>query len=503
MPLSDDEIKGILFRSTILFAYPKKDSFLPGLVMIADIDKKARRKLVMMKMWYLANNRDLKITRYRDEEIIMLPDIHSEKLTVVMLRNILLIGYGKVENEILLTIDAIKDNKVNNENIKYSSMLKDLDKKDSTAVTVWTDMSNLYPYIEKMIINKTSSLTNLQLITEYLKSTLNYTDSILLRIKFLEEKLEGEIISKVRIDARDKDIRMKDLNLFSEKEINEKLSIYNDKTVLFYYSMDQANSVYFDYFLKSFENDYKKKKACQQSTYGFVYNTDTFIFLKSFLKKISKNKLVHEIGDSFVFFIEEPYTDNDLLSKGFILKIEKPKKWNSLFEQMASEHPSFLYVLPDDHTFANLSKEKLSRPYVLSCIQENNLFLSNNLNTLKSSLINSENKNNISKRVNVEENEKGRLVSFFYLKPDILGEKIKNAINELMLVDENEEDEDLVRISNLLFLLKITGSLDSYIIDGITAFQEIEEIFIYRHINNDFTLNKKFVIMFKKDSVTN
>ena len=72
-----------------------------------------------------------------------------------------------------------------------------------------------------------------------------------------------------------------------------------------------------------------------------------------------------------------------------------------------------------------------------------------------------------------------------------------------MLVDENEEDEDLVRISNLLFLLKITGSLDSYIIDGITAFQEIEEIFIYRHINNDFTLNKKFVIMFKKDSVTN
>ncbi|MBN1521860.1 MAG: hypothetical protein JW928_04940, partial [Candidatus Aureabacteria bacterium] len=220
---------------------------------------------------------------------------------------------------------------------------------------------------------------------------------------------------------------------------------------------------------------------------------------QSLIKSPNLKSLVDSLDEKSVLVILKVGSEKEpgRLQKGAILEVADKELAKEKMLDLSMEYGFRFY---DDSSEKQGDTDEAN--FLFSALQGKYIFISESQDALSRLQHPFEEKFRDFSFLAFNEKDKKKLTSFFYCRTDVLSRIAQQRINELLFLDDDDEVVQLQELSNLLFFMKITGILDTYVLNILRVLESVKELIYLEEMNKDFTLLRDFVIIMETGSST-
>jgi hypothetical protein len=476
-----DTRNGVLRDKAVFLALRGGEKKELSLVFSSTVDLPTRTRLLFLmngKMWF---DRGMKVADFKGEKIASFPSYGGKDLYFCCMRNTVLLEYGKSGSGVREMISIIKDRSSFKESGRFAAMVAGNMEWNTKDLTAWIDCRQLEPDIKGLIEETSRKFSADAFSIKNLVEGIKNIEWLSFTCEFSQVKLKGRAVAKMREgQVLEQQVRIPggspDMSGFVDA----------DNLFLWYRKDFSLKDLFFR--LRDYLNSENGKGFFQSLPLDSIKGWKDFHSrMVSFLSEREAESFVSRMGKSAAFFLNKTSKG---ISPGFIVEYPKGKDNVPGSEKLPAESGSRA-VLDWCRKNFQISYDK---GYLMAVqdpgeLEKVRLIFSRAEKVKRIPLLS-------------EMRKDGILMNIFYCRPYLPVAQARKYIDGLISLDEEENSgsDDLQELSNLLFLLKITGVLDLYLFRAFDALQSLDEMLFYAAFNKDFTFTYDFVIIGKNEA---
>jgi hypothetical protein len=476
--------KGVFRDKAVLLALRGGEKKELSLVFSSMVDLATRTKLLFFvngKIWF---DRGVRAAVFRGEKIASFPSGGGKNIYFCCMRNTVLLEYGKNGSGIREMISIIKDRSAFRESGRFAAMTAGDAEWKTKDLTAWIDCRQLEADVKGLIEESGWKISPDAVFLESLVEEIKKIEWLSFTCEASRMEIKGRSVVAMRDGS---DSHALDQLAQASGGRPDMAAFVDEKNLFFWYRKDFSLKDFF-FRLREYLNSESGKGFFQSLPLASIKGWNEFHSrMVSVLNESEAESFVSRMGKSAAFFLNRT---SEGISPGFIVEYPKGKDNVPGEEKLPAESGSravldwckknFQIVYEKGYLMAVQNPGDLEKVRMVFGRADRA-----KRNPLLSGI-----------------REDGILMNIFYCKPYLPVEQARKYIDDLISLDEEENSgaDNLQELSNLLFLLKITGVLDLYLFRAFDALQSIDEMLLYSTLNKDFTFTYDFVIIGKNEA---